>query len=337
MSTIRDVARKAQVSIATVSRVLNNSEHRVNAETRTRVLAAISELDYSPNAFAKSLSTQQARTVEVIIPDVSNPYYAQLVRGVQDAADESGYTVVLHNTDQNSVKVKGALRLLRERLVDGVIFGGGVIPAKEVEKIVGDRIDRAVVIGRQDIALPAVRIDNIEPTADIVRHLVSLGHNRIGFVNGPFESNTMQDRLVGYQRGLEAYGLELDQDLVNWGPLALDQGYHRGGVLLDRVDKRPTAIIAGNDQLAVGVLRAAEDRNLRTPSQLAVVGFDNTPLSRFYRPSITTIDIPRYRLGHTAMNLLLDRMKGKAVPEVTWLATRLMVRGSTVEEPFWRT
>lgn len=335
MSTIRDVARRADVSIATVSRVLNNSEHRVNPETRARVLTAISELDYSPNAFAKSLSTQHADTVEVIIPDVSNPYYGQLVRGVQDAADEAGYTVVLHNTDQNSRKVMDALRLLRERLVDGVIFGGGVIPCKEIIQAAGDRLSRCVVIGRQDIPIPAVRINNVEPTVDVVRHLHSLGHRRIGFVSGPFESNTMQDRFAGYKEGLEDHGISFDPDLVNWGGLALDQGYHRGKALLEATENRPTAIIAGNDQLALGVLRAAEDLGLRAPQDLAVVGFDNTPLSRFYRPSITTIDIPRYRLGYTAMNLLLELMKGKAVPEVTWLSTRLMVRASTVDQPLW--
>lgn len=332
MPTIRDVARRARVSVATVSRVINNSSHAVNETTRARVLSVISDLDYSPNAFAKSLSTQQANTVEVIIPDISNPYYAQLVRGVQDAAEEADFTVVLHNTDQNPRKVKDALRLLRARLVDGVIFGGGVIPGKEVLTAAGHHIGRAVVIGRQEIELPAVRIDNVEPAADVVRHLASLGHSRIGFVDGPFDSNTMQDRFTGFKQGLETHGLTFDPSLVNWGPLTLEQGYHRGGALLDLGNRRPTAIITGNDQLAIGVMRGAEDRNIAVPSELAVVGFDNTPLSRFYRPSITTIDIPRYSLGYTAMQLLLDVMKGKPVADVTWLPTRLMVRGSTVNQ-----
>lgn len=329
MATIRDVAKRADVSIATASRVINNSSHTVNPATRARVLAAIAELDYAPNAVAKNLSMRRAQTIEVVIPDISNPYYAEIVRGVQDVADEAHYTVILQNTDRQSQKALDGVRLLREKLVDGIIFGGGVIPGQEVSAAMGQSPNRAVVVGRQPVSFPAVRIDNAEACADVVRHLASLGHRRIAFLSGPRESKTMEDRYAGYLEGLKRHRCEQDEQLVSWGALTLEDGFNRSGALISLGAKRPTAIVAGNDQIAIGAIRAAQQAGLDVPDDIAVTGFDNIPLSQYFQPALTTIDIPRYRMGKAAMTLLLNMFLGKEVQPVIWLPTRLIVRASS--------
>jgi len=329
MATIRDVARAAGVSIATVSRVINRTAHTVNEATRARVLEAVQELNYTPNAVAKSLSTSRVDTIGVIIPDISNPYYAEIVRGIQDGAEEAGYTVIIQNTDRSVQKTVRGINLFRERMADGVIFGGGVLPAAEAEHAMAGQKFRAVVIGRQQVCFPAVRIDNVAASVDAVRHLASLGHTRIAFFPGPRGSTTMEDRLQGYKEGLERHNCPYDDRLIVWGPLTLDDGYRRANELLSSLPVKPSAIIAGNDQLAIGVIRAASDRGLRVPHDLAVMGFDNIPLTAFYAPTLTTIDIPRYQMGVTAMRLLRQLIEGHEVAPVSWLSTRLIVRAST--------
>ncbi len=328
MATIRDVAREAGVSIATVSRVMNKTDHAVNDGTRARVLEVVQRLDYHPSAVAKSLSMRRAHTIGIIIPDISNPYYAEIVRGVQDAADEAGYTAILQNTDRSLSKTVRGVSLFREKLADGVIFGGGLLPATQVSAALGPD-PRGVVIGRQDVPLPAVRIDNVEACSDAVRHLASIGHKRIAFLAGARESNTMQDRYEGLLEGMNAHGVAIDESLLTWGTLRVEDGFQRASALLGLSDP-PTAFVAGNDQVAIGAIRAAESVGRSVPGDVAVVGFDNTEMSAFLRPALTTIDIPRYQMGQTAMRLLLEAIAGKQIPAVTWLSTRLIVRESTV-------
>lgn len=329
MATIRDVAREAGVSIATVSRVINNAAHTVNEATRQRVLTAVHELDYRPNAVAQSLSTSKVNTIGVIIPDISNPYYAEIVRGIQDTAEDTGHTVILHNTDRSEEQVIRGVNMFRQRMADGVIFGGGVLPTAVVDNAVASNEFRGVAIGRQAVELPAVRIDNALACADAVRHLAELGHSRIAFLAGPERSNTMQDRFAGFREGMEQNNCPYDEKLVSWGALTLNDGYRRGSDLLCDVPVKPSAVIAGNDQLGIGLIRAAQDRGMSVPQDLAVVGFDNIPLASFFRPPLTTIDIPRYQMGMTAMRVLHSLMSGREVQETSWLATRLVVRGST--------
>jgi len=327
--TIRDVAREAGVSIATVSRVINNTGHPVNEGTRARVLAAVKALDFRPSAVAKSLSTRRAHTIGTVIPDISNPYYAEIVRGIQDTAEEAGYTALLQNTDRSVRRAAESVLLFREKLADGIIFVGGVLPEKDIREAMGRDPIRGVAIGKHGLRVPSVQIDNAAAAADAVRHLVSQGHSRIALMAGPFESQTMQDRFEGFTKGMNAHGCEIDSRLVSWGALTLESGYRRMNELLSATPSRPSALIAGSDQVAIGAIRAIEEHGLSVAVDIGVVGFDNIPFAAYFCPPLTTIDIPRYQMGVTATRLLLACIAGKEVPDVSWLPTRLIVRESS--------
>jgi LacI family transcriptional regulator len=331
MPNIVDVALKARVSIATVSRVVNKSDHKVNPATRDKVLAAISELDYRPNALAKGLLMKKTMTIGIIIPDISNPYYAEIVRGIQDVADQEGYAVTLHNTDSRREGIIRYIYLLREKSADGIIFSGGIINGHETLSILKELKERVVVIGRHDVDFPAVMVDNTDGAAQAVGHLLDIGHRRIGFIGGPDGSTTALDRLTGFRDAMAKNGLTLAQSLVKkgtWNP----QSGHLLGTQLLKAKRRPTAIVAANDQMAFGVIKAARELGLTVPADLAVVGFDNIPLSSFFNPSLTTVEIPMHDLGAASARMLLNLISGKEIEKVKLFKTKLLVRGSTIKE-----
>jgi LacI family transcriptional regulator len=329
MPNIVDVASKAQVSIATVSRVVNKSLHKVNRTTRDRVLAAISELDYRPNALAKGLLMKKTMTIGIIIPDISNPYYAEIVRGIQDVADRKGYAVTLHNTDSSPEGIIRYIYLLREKSADGIIFSGGIINGQETLSVLKELRDKVVVIGRHDVDFPAVMVDNIGGMTQAVRHLIDIGHRQIGFIGGPDGSTTALDRLAGFRNAMTRSGLTFAPRLVKKGTWNPESGYLLGTRLL-KAKRRPTAIVAANDQMAFGAIKAAKELGLVVPGDLAVVGFDNIPLSSYFNPSLTTVEIPMHDLGAAAMGMLLNLISGEPFEKCKLFKTALLVRGSTV-------
>lgn len=330
MPNIVDVASKAQVSIATVSRVVNKSLHKVNRTTRDRVLAAISELDYRPNALAKGLLMKKTMTIGIIIPDISNPYYAEIVRGIQDVADREGYAVTLHNTDSSPEGIIRYIYLLREKSADGIIFSGGIINGQETLSVLKELRDKVVVIGRHDVDFPAVMVDNIGGMTQAVRHLIDIGHRQIGFIGGPDGSTTALDRLAGFRNAMNRSGLTFAPRLVKKGTWNPESGYLLGTQLL-KAKRSPTAIVAANDQMAFGAIKAAKELGLMVPGDLAVVGFDNIPLSSYFNPSLTTVEIPMHDLGAAAMGMLLNLISGEPFEKCKLFKTALLVRGSTVK------
>ncbi|HDQ15048.1 MAG TPA: LacI family transcriptional regulator [Sediminispirochaeta sp.] len=328
MATINDVAEKARVSVATVSRVINNSDHKVNENTRKRVLLAIKELDYHPNAVAKSLQMRKTDTIGVIIPDISNPYYAEIVRGVQDAAEEFGFSLILQNTDRDLRKLTRGISLFREKNVEGIIFSGGIIEDKEVTPVLGAMQEKSVVIGRQRMDIPSIRIDNRALTIRVVDHLASLGYTSLGFIGGPASSTTSEDRRCGFVEGAESHSCRFDERFILPGELSLESGYARTSRILE-YDDFPQALVTVNDQIAFGAIKAIKDRGLRVPEDIAVTGFDNVPLTRYFDPTVTTVNIPRYEMGRRALKLLLHRIRGSRVEEVTFFECQLVVRNST--------
>ncbi len=292
------------------------------------VLKVVKQLDYHPNAVAKSLQMQKTHTFGIMIPDISNPYYAEIVRGMQDETERNGYSILIQNTDRNKDKTIQNIYLFREKLVDGIIFSGGIIEGEKVTSALGNLKERAVVIGRQRMDCPAIRVNNIENTVTTVGHLVSLGHRRIGFLGGSYGSTTMQDRFSGYKRGIKKYKCESDRNLIAHADLTIEGGYEKAKEILERSNS-PTAFVAANDQLAIGAIKAAKDLGFRIPGDIAVVGFDNIPFSRYFDPAVTTVDIPRYDMGAASVRILLDVINKKPVPPITWFSCRLIVRGST--------
>jgi LacI family transcriptional regulator len=328
MANILDVALKANVSIATVSRVVNKSDHKVNPITRENVLAAIRELDYRPNALAKGLLMKKTMTIGIIIPDISNPYYAEIVRGIQDTADRAGYAVMLHNTDGKQERIIRHIYLLREKSVDGVIFCGGIINGYETLSILKELKERVVVVGRHEVDFPAVMVDNMGGATQAVQHLIDLGHRRIGCIGGPDGSTTAADRLTGYRNALAQNGMALNEHLVKRGTWNPESGYLLAKELLERPE-RPTAVFSANDQMAFGAIKAARELGLVVPADLAVVGFDNVPPGFYFDPPLTTVEIPMYDIGTASMQMLIDLLSGERFERLRLFNTRLLVRGST--------
>jgi LacI family transcriptional regulator len=323
--TILDVARHAGVSPATVSRVLNQSSHPVSEQGRRRVLAAARKLAYIPNLLARSLLTQETAAIGVLIPDVSNPYYAAVLRGIEDAVGPSGRTVILGNTDRRSDKQRLYLRALMERRVDGIIIAGGSFGRAEQE--ITGRALPVVMIGRHRARLPSVRIDNVAAGAMATRHLVELGHRQIACLAGPAVSLTSADRVKGHLRALDAARIPAEAGLiveVGFTPARTAEAIR---ALFDRA-VRPTGVVAANDQVGIAVIRALHDLGLRVPDDASVVGFDDTPMASYTVPSLTTVAVPTYGLGQTAVRLLLDVRSGRRASSVV-LPCTLKVREST--------
>jgi DNA-binding LacI/PurR family transcriptional regulator len=324
-ATIRDVARSAGVSPATVSRVLSDSGHPVSERGRRRVLAAVRRLGYIPNLLARSLLTRETAAIGVLVPDVSNPYYAAVLRGIEDAAGPARRTVILCNTDRDPAKLRLYLRALMERRVDGLVVAGGSFGRAE-EEITGQTLP-VVMIGRDRARLPSVRVDNVAAGALATRHLLDLGHRRIACLAGPSASTTAADRVSGYRRALREAGVPGEHAVV------LEAGFAPAGVpvvvgRLLALDPPPTAIVAPNDLVAVAVVRALHERGRRVPDQVSVVGFDDIPVASYVVPSLTTVAVPTHALGRAAVETLLALLAGRQATAVV-LACELCVREST--------
>jgi len=328
VAKIHDVAKLANVSIATVSRVLTPGNHKVNEDTAEKVRQAVKELDYRPNALARALQMKKSMTVGVIIPDISNHYYAEIVHGIQNVAEKKGYNIILQNTDRSNDQIVKSIYLLREKIVDGMIFSGGTINGYEQLSALKELHDRVVVIGRHDVNFPAVLVDNISAATQAVEHLIGIGHNRIGFLGWSEDSTTGMDRLSGYKNVLAQNGLKFEPSLVYQGELTPEGGYTAAKKILSS-SNRPTAILAGNDLMAYGVIYAGIEMGLRIPEDLAVIGFDNIPLSSFFIPPLTTIEIPMFNLGTDAMNTLIGLINNDKVSKIKLHKTSLIIRKST--------
>jgi DNA-binding LacI/PurR family transcriptional regulator len=328
MSNILEVALKAKVSIATVSRVVNNSPHKVNLATRKKVLAAIRKLDYRPNALAKGLLMKKTMTVGIIIPDISNPYYAEIVRGIQDMADQYGYAVILLNTDRNQERIVKHIYFLREKSADGIIFSGGVIHGKKVLSSLKELRERVVVIGRHRVDFSAVMVDNVGGATKATQHLIGLNHRRIGFIGGPDKSSSAKDRLSGYRNALIQHRYPVENNLIRKGDFTPRSGFLSARELIQ--SERPTALFTANDQMAFGAIRAANELGLSVPDDLSVVGFDNIPFSSYFDPPLTTVEIPKYPIGAAAMEMLVNLISKKNAEKLRWFHTQLLIRDSTV-------
>jgi len=338
---IRDVAQEAGVSIATVSRVVNATDHPVRPETRERVLAAVKKLGFRPNDLARGLLLKKTRTIGLIVPDVANPYYPALTRGVEDVASAELYAVIFCNTDRRAEKSELYVNLLLQKRVDGIIFAGGGTDFAEASQSFASYGTQVVLIGRHRIGRPSVQIDNVGLACDATNHLVELGHREIGCIAGPLALPSFEDRLTGYRSSLERHDIGWDNRLVRDSVAEESGGYAAARSLLEG-QPRPTAIVAANDRMAIGALAAAADLGVRVPEQLSVVGTDDIPMASFVRPSLTTVRLPTYEIGAAAMRLMLRLLAGESLgtsdePErmgaahepTIHLATELVVREST--------
>ena len=314
-ATIYDVAREAGVSMATVSRVVNGNPN-VKPSTRKKVHEAIEKLDYRPNAVARGLASKKTTTVGVIIPDVSIVFFAELARGIEDIATMYDYNMILCNSDHNKEKEIHLLNNLLGKQVDGIVFMGGKISGEHVEEFKNAPVPivlAATVDETKKIA--SVNIDYKAASFDVVRTLINKGHERIAVVTGPLEDPVNgQLKFSGYREAMEQAGMTIEDGFVSAGDYTYDSGLEAAKEFL-QLKNRPTAIFAGTDEMALGVVHGIQDAGLSVPSDIEVFGFNNSRLATMVRPTLSTVVQPMYDIGAVAMRLLTKLMNKEDIEE----------------------
>jgi LacI family transcriptional regulator len=330
--TMDHVARAAHVSKQTVSAVINNKSG-ISEETRVRVRRIIARLDYQPNILASSLRAQRTFTVGVVIPSITNPYYPELVRGIEDEAQRRGYSVFLCNSDENPEKEVSYLHLLRRHRVTGLITTTIQLNqawTEALQKLASERVPVIVLGPGQPIAnVVRVCVDDEEGFVKATSHLLDLGHDRIGMVMPPAGPNGQSPRVTGFLKAHAQRKKKVPPELLAPGGWHVTDG-QSGAAQLMRLAKPPTAIVAANDLAAIGVITKVKELNRRVPQDVAVVGYDNISIAEWYDPALTTVDQPHYRMGQRSMQVILERLENPPHQgELIKFETTLIVRRSS--------
>lgn len=340
--TIRNVAKLAKVSSSTVSLVLNGKHDRMRSETCERVLRAVSELGYSPNQMARGLKTGFVPTIGLVVPTVANPFWGEFARCVEHAAMARDYQVLLCNAERVPEREQRYVESMLARGIRGVILGSSPLSLKHLRGVTQRGLqvvafDRLTHAG-EEVELDSVRVDSGYGARLAITHLLELGHRRIGFVSGEVISASRRDRLEGYKKSLEDYGIAAAPELMwmeNVGPGKNEEEATEIGRMAAKAQLQlpdpPTAFFAINDMTAIGIYAGVRELGLRIPEDISVVGFDDIHLCQIMNPPITTVRQPLDELMDAAVGLLLARMEGKRLsgPEHLTLTPQLVVRGST--------
>ena len=325
--TLRDVAKHAGVSPKTVSNVINNWPY-ITDETRQKVQDAINMLGYRPNGLATSLRTGRTNTIGVVIPDITNPFFGQVVRGCEDVLYAAGYNIFLCNTNEDPVKERGYLDMLVSRGVDGLLMFGARSDSEVLSAIVHDGIP---IVAEDSPAQhnnsTVIEIDNLGGAQLATKHLISRGHTRIGHLAGPVHRLAAETRLQGYQYALESAGIPYDEELVYRCSPSIHGGYQ--STLQIMREKKPSALFCYNDLMAVGAMVACRQLDLDIPREVALVGFDDIAIASLVEPALTTIRVRQYDMGKLASQLLLERLSGKENPSThVQFQVELVIRNS---------
>lgn len=325
MVKITDVAKMANVSTATVSRVISNKRN-VNSKTRERVLETINQLEYKPNRLASNLRKMSSKTVMVVVPDITNPFFSSILQGFKDVALENGYHVLLGDTGNSLEQERNFINLVKERVVDGVILTTARLPKEEILSV---SQEIPVVLACEYIDgfdIPTVSIDNVSAARQAVEYLISLGHRRIGMITGPLGVILSKDRVKGYYQALNLHEIPIDGVLIQEGNFSVKSGYETMLKLL-ALEAPPSAVFATNDEMAVGAIKAIKQKGLSVPKDISVIGFDDIPLCELIETELTTIVQPKYDMGYQAMRMMLSIInKGNLTRKQIVLPHRLMVR-----------
>jgi LacI family transcriptional regulator len=315
MPNIYDVARQARVSVATVSAVVNQSAY-VSPQLERRVTAAIRKLGYRPNLLARSLAKQRSHMLGMIVPDIVNPFWPEVVRGAEDRAHEAGYTLLLANTDDDPTKEEIYLSLFLAKRVDGILLtkAPGLLSSEIVERLAAARVPvvqvSRIACGLQDA--DAVLMDDRNAAYESVTHLMRLGYRKVAMVGGLSGTTTSERRLLGYKDALKEWKRPFDRALFYQGDFRVQSGYEAGIALLK---KRPDGVFISNYQMAVGFMRALRQYQLRCPQDIAVVTCDDYPWIDSFQPRLTTVDLPKYELGAEGARVLIDRLAARERPQ----------------------
>lgn len=329
MATIYDIAKHVGVSAGTVSRALSRPE-KVLPATRKRIEQAAAALGYVPNTIARTLKTQRSGKILVTVPDIANPFFAQILQGAEEAAQAAGYAVLLGDTQHQPDREERYAQMLPRNEADGLIVLGHRLPptAQDIVRQLG--ATAPVVNGCEfdpALGIPSVHIDNAVASRTAMEHLYGLGHERIAVIGGPPDNPLHRQRLEGARAAARARG-RLRLLTIVPGDFSVESGYAAAMELL-RTAPAPTAAFCFSDQMALGVLAACRDLGIRVPEQFSIVGFDDLASSRYLSPPLTTISQPMREIGVRAVNLLLAIIEGVDVPHQQTLDFSLMLRGST--------
>jgi LacI family transcriptional regulator len=334
--SIKDVAKEAGVSISTVSNALNNSRY-VKEETKKRINEVAERLKYTPNIIARGLKTKSTNTVAVIVPDISNQFFAQVIRGVEEIARLRNYNVLLVCTYYDVLQEKTSIENLKKQFIDGFIFISGYDSSDHIREL-NDNNFPVVVADREleDTKVPSVLIDNFYAMKEVVNYLYDLGHNKIGYISYTYDNQTtVRKRFEGYCEGLKENKLDYNPDMVVISEtLRLNelQGSHEAVRKIIKCKSIPSVIMTASDFIAVGVIEALKDLKIKIPEEISVIGFDNILISQYNSPLLTTVKQPKEKMGAIAMNLLLDIIEGKKIKDRNIvLPTKLIVRRSVAK------
>lgn len=325
--TIADVAREAGVSVMTVSRVINH-KGEISESTRNRVQQAIDRLQYRPSAIARSLSTQRTKTIGLVVPDISNPFFPEIVRGAENTAWKEGYMVVLSSAEEDLCRETKILQKLEDNRVDGVIICSARLPDKDLLPLI-EAQDAVVVINRNVPAHLAgmVEVDDAYGTMRGIHHLRTTNRHVIGFLAGPSNSYSSKKRLQGYRNAIESTGETVEPELIEPCPPDEAGGYQALKILLARYPA-VNGLICYNDLVAIGALQACTELGISVPEELAIIGCDDIRLASLVTPALTTLRAPIYDLGELAMNMLLDKLAGRECKQMVTVRPELVVRVS---------
>jgi len=330
-STIKDIAKLAGVSTATVSKVINNKDQNISQSTRERVLALAKEHKYIPNRIARGLVTRYTKTIGLIIPDITNPFFPGIARGVEDKASVEGYNIIYCNTDDNLDKEDKCTSMLIEKMVDGVIIVASDKRKNEFKNL--SNVYIPVILVDRDIDIDGIKgkvlVDNFDGAYQGVNHLLSIGKRNIVFITGPMTTNTAIDRLKGYKKALEEYDIPFKKEYVLEGVFKKEWGYKATDKLIKEGIKFD-ALFCGNDLIAISAIKALKDNKISVPDDVAVVGYDDIYISTLVDPELTTISQPNYDMGFKAAEMLVDMIEERKIEENRIvLKTELKIRKST--------
>ena len=326
--TLKDIGKQVGVSATTVSRALNNKPD-ISYETKKKIKEVAERLGYSPNALARSLKAKKTGSIGVLIGDIADPFFAPIVKGVENTARKMGYNIILCDTGEEYEQEKIALQTMLEKRVDGLLITPSQTEYNDILELKRRKIP-FVLVGRHFDLVESdyVITDDIKGAFLATDYLIKKGHKKILFINGPTYISSAKERLVGYKRALQEHAILFDSSLVREGALEMEDGYRIMKQVLSTGTKF-TAVFAYCDFVILGVMKALEEAKLKIPEDIAVVGYDNVAFARFLRVPLTTVHIPKYELGKEAMKLLKKKIEGEIKePRAVILQTELVIRKS---------
>lgn len=309
---LKDVANLAGVSLGTASKVIN--QVYVKPESRIKVENAIKELNYVPNAIARSLKVNNSKTIGVVIPNISRPINGKVLRGIEDAGNKAGYSILIYDTDTSESSEKKALALLKEKMVEGIIYVSNTMSKKTIQDIIQNGINTTLIMTSvNEKGFSSVTLDNEAAAYDMVSYLISCNHKRILMLAGDEnDKNAGEPRLNGYRRALEEHGIPIDEDLIFCGgDYEIERGYRDMQKILKNKKLEFTAIFAASDELAMGAMRAIKESGRNVPEDYSIAGFDGIAISNYVFPSLCTIEQPFYQFGVEGMKILIDSLDKK--------------------------